>query len=68
MLARQIEEVLPHQREVVLSVLHVQLGRLFRSIVAEVPTIITGNFVALHRTLLLPPFPDACESVRVTQI
>ena len=46
MLARQIEEVLPHQREVVLSVLHVQLGRLFRSIVAEVPTIITGNFVA----------------------
>eukprot|EP00435_Cladocopium_sp_Y103_P043973 s1756_g12.t1 len=31
-------EVLPHQPEVVLSVLHVQLGRLLRSIAAEVPT------------------------------
>ena len=57
------EEVLPHQREVVLSVLHVQLRRLLRSIAAEVSTI-TGNFVPLHRALFLPPFPDACESVR----
>ena len=36
---RPTEEVLPDQREVVLSVLHVQLGRLLRSIAAEVPTI-----------------------------
>ena len=39
MIARPTEEVLPDQREVVLSVLHVQLGRLLRSIAAGVPTI-----------------------------
>ena len=62
---RQSEEVLPHQPEVVLSVLHVQSGGIFRSAMTCGRSLCRlERHRTFHRTLFLPPLADACQSVR----
>ena len=62
---RQSEEVLPHQPEVVLSVLHVQSGGIFRSAMTCGRSLCRlKRHRTFHRTLFLPPLADACQSVR----
>eukprot|EP00434_Breviolum_minutum_P029796 symbB.v1.2.026344.t1/scaffold2624.1/size74584/6 len=61
-------EVFPHQPEVVLSVLHVQSGGIFRSAMTCGRSLCRlERHRTFHRTLFLPPLADACQSAEPTQ-